>query len=86
MERSQLFSSTIRVEQDDRFFPRGYGRLPVHLLSAAERDRANPFPGAITDEDLTTFFTLSEEDHKQIPVDAGPMLASGLGLNCVRRA
>jgi hypothetical protein len=54
--------------------------MPVQLLSAAERDRANRFPSAITDEDLITFFTLSEEDRKQIPVHAGPHARLGFGL------
>jgi len=52
----------------------------VQLLSAAERDRANRFPSAITDEDLITFFMLSEEDRKQIPVHAGPHAHLGLAL------
>lgn len=54
--------------------------MPVQLLSAAERARANRFPSAITDEDLITFFTLSEEDHVQIPVHAGPHARLGFGL------
>jgi TnpA family transposase len=54
--------------------------MPVQLLSAAERDRANRFPSAITDEDLITFFTLSEEDRQQIPVHAGPHARLGFGL------
>ncbi len=49
-------------------------------LSAAERHRANRFPNAITDEDLITFFTLSEEDQKQIPVRAGPHARLRFGL------
>jgi hypothetical protein len=60
--------------------------MPVQLLSAAERDRANRVPSAITDEDLITFFTLSEEDRKQIPVHAGPMRASGLPWSSARCA
>jgi hypothetical protein len=31
-------------------------------------------------EDLITFFTLSEEDHAQIPVHAGPHARLGFGL------
>jgi uncharacterized protein DUF4158 len=54
--------------------------MAVQLLSAAERHRANRFPNAITDEDLITFFTLSEEDQKQIPVHAGPHARLGFGL------
>ena len=60
--------------------------MPVQLLSAAERDRANRFPSAITDEDLITFFTLSEEDQSRFRCTRGPMLASGSGWNCVRCA
>src|SRR5918992_165566 len=58
--------------------------MPVQLLSAAERDRANRFPRAITDEDLITFFTLSQEDHKQMPVHAGPHARLGLELCALR--
>jgi hypothetical protein len=54
--------------------------MPVQLLSAAERDRAHRFPSAITDEDLITFFTLSEGDQKQIPVHAGPHARLGFAL------
>jgi Domain of unknown function (DUF4158) len=54
--------------------------MPVQLLSAAEHDRANHFPLAITYEDLVTFFTLSEEDQAQIPVHAGPHARLGFAL------
>jgi TnpA family transposase len=54
--------------------------MPVQLLSAAEHDRANHFPMAITYEDLVTFFTLSEEDQAQIPVHAGPHARLGFAL------
>ena len=54
--------------------------MPVHLLSAAERDRANRFPLAIPYEDLVTFFTLSVEDQEQIPVHAGPHARLGFAL------
>ena len=54
--------------------------MPVQLLSAAERDRANHFPMAIPYEDLVTFFTLSEEDQEQIPVHAGPHARLGFAL------
>jgi hypothetical protein len=54
--------------------------MPVQLLSAAERDRANHFPSTITEADLIMFLTLSEEDHKQIPVHAGPHACLGFGL------
>ena len=54
--------------------------MPVQLLSAAERDRANRFPTALTYEDLVTFFTLSEADQEQIPVHAGPHARLGFAL------
>jgi hypothetical protein len=54
--------------------------MPVHLLSAADRDRANRFPLAITYDDLVTFFTLSVEDQEQIPVHAGPHARLGFTL------
>jgi hypothetical protein len=54
--------------------------MPVQRLSAAERDRANRFPSAITDEDLIAFLTLSEEEQQQIPVHAGPHARLGFGL------
>src|SRR4029450_9144760 len=54
--------------------------MPVQLLSAAERDRANRFPLAITYEDLVTFCTLSEADQAQIPVHAGPHARLGFAM------
>ena len=54
--------------------------MPGQLLSAAERDRANHFPLAISYEDLVTFFTLAEEDQAQIPVHAGPHARLGFAL------
>jgi Domain of unknown function (DUF4158) len=54
--------------------------MQVQLLSAAEPDRVNRFPSAITDEELITFFTPSAEDQQQIQNHAGPHTRLGFGL------
>jgi hypothetical protein len=46
--------------------------MPVQLFTEAERARRHRFPDVIADEDLVTFFTLSEWDLRSIPCSRDP--------------
>lgn len=46
--------------------------MPIHIFTEAERTRLDTFPEEITHEDLITFFTLSEDDRKQLPFSSAP--------------
>ncbi len=41
--------------------------MPVSFLSEAERRRFNSFPADLSSDDLIAFFTLSDNDLRQIP-------------------
>jgi hypothetical protein len=41
--------------------------MPVSFLSEAERLSFNSFPNALPTDDLIAYFTLSENDLRQIP-------------------
>lgn len=54
--------------------------MPVSFLSEAERLRFNTFPFDLDNDDLIAFFTLSESDLRQIPVQSTPSNQLGFAL------
>ncbi|CAN5445908.1 hypothetical protein BH10ACI1_BH10ACI1_08530 [soil metagenome] len=57
--------------------------MPVSYLSKAERLRYNIFPPNLSNDDLITFFTLSDADLAQIPTTASAANRLGFALQIV---
>lgn len=54
--------------------------MPVSFLSDAERQRFNSFPADMSPADLIAFFTLSENDLRQVPKTTTPPNRLGFAL------
>jgi hypothetical protein len=54
--------------------------MPIHIFTEAERATLDTFLAEITHEDLITFFTLSEADQAQLPIDSAPYNRLGFAL------
>ena len=54
--------------------------MPVSFLSTAERRRFNSFPSDLSPPDLIAFFTLSENDLRQVPKTTTPLNRLGFAL------
>src|SRR6266850_2966968 len=54
--------------------------MPIHIFTEAERATLDTFPAEITQEDLITFFTLSEADKAQLPIYSAPYNRLGFAL------
>jgi TnpA family transposase len=54
--------------------------MPVSFLSEAERERFNSFPADLSTPDLIAFFTLSDNDLRQIPKTASAANRLGFAL------
>lgn len=54
--------------------------MPVGFLSAAERTKLSAFPETLSDEDRIQYFTLTDDDLKQIPIWSAEHNRLGFGI------